>query len=43
MERQRLTAGQAFDVLVGASQRLNRKLVQIAEELASTGTITSDR
>jgi hypothetical protein len=41
MERQRLTADQAFDVLKRASQRLNRKLVEIADDLATTGTISS--
>ncbi len=39
MERNRLTADQAFDILSTASQRLNRKLHQIADELALTGRI----
>jgi len=34
MERQRLSAGDAFDLLRRASQRLNRKLADIAEHLA---------
>ncbi|HET7488099.1 MAG TPA: ANTAR domain-containing protein [Acidimicrobiales bacterium] len=43
MERQHLTAEQAFDVLRRASQRLNRKLVDIADELASTGALTVEQ
>ena len=38
MERYRLSAAQAFALLVQASSRTNRKLVDIAEELSSTGT-----
>jgi GAF domain-containing protein len=38
MERHRLTADQAFAVLVRASSRTNRKLVDLAEELSATGT-----
>jgi hypothetical protein len=38
MERHRLTADQAFAVLVQASSRTNRKLVDIAEELSTTGS-----
>jgi GAF domain-containing protein len=37
MERHRLTAEQAFAVLVHASTRTNRKLIEIAEELTTTG------
>ena len=37
MERERLTAAQAFDVLRAASQRLNRKLRDVADDLASSG------
>ena len=37
MERQRLSAGDAFDLLRRASQRLNHKLVDVAEHLAETG------
>jgi GAF domain-containing protein len=37
MERHKLTAGQAFDLLVRTSSLTNRKLRDIAEELASTG------
>ena len=39
MERHRLTAGQAFHVLVRASSHTNRKLFDIADELTSTGTL----
>jgi AmiR/NasT family two-component response regulator len=39
MERRRLTADQAFDVLARASQRSNRKLVELAEELTATGAL----
>ena len=39
MERQRLSAGDAFDLLRRASQRLNRKLVDVAEHLTETGEI----
>jgi len=39
MERHRLTAAQAFQVLVQASSATNRKLFDIAEELTSTGTM----
>ena len=37
MERERITADQAFDVLRRASQHLNRKLHEIAETLVDTG------
>jgi AmiR/NasT family two-component response regulator len=39
MERNRMTAGQAFDVLRNTSQRLNRKLGDVAERLAESGTL----
>jgi GAF domain-containing protein len=39
MERFRITADQAFRVLVGASSRTNRKLADIAAELCSTGEL----
>jgi len=39
MERFKITADQAFAVLVGASSRTNRKLTDIAEELSATGTL----
>ena len=39
MERHRLTAAQAFQVLVRASSHTNRKLFDIAEELTSTGSL----
>ena len=42
MERERLTAGQAFDVLRAASQRLNRKLRDVADQLATSGEIATD-
>jgi GAF domain-containing protein len=41
MERHRLTASQAFDVMVHASQRTNVKLRSIAEELVRTGSLPS--
>jgi GAF domain-containing protein len=37
MERERVTADDAFDMLRRASQHLNRKLRDLAEELAATG------
>ena len=39
IERFRITGEQAFDLLVRASQRTNRKLHDIAEELVSTGDL----
>jgi len=39
MERQRLSAGDAFDVLRRTSQRLNRKLADVAQHLAETGEL----
>jgi GAF domain-containing protein len=39
MERQRLSAGDAFDLLRRASQRLNRKLTDVAAHLAETGEL----
>lgn len=39
MERQRLSAGEAFDLLRRASQRLNRKVTEVAHHLAETGEI----
>jgi hypothetical protein len=39
MERQRLSAGEAFDLLRHASQRLNRKVTEVARDLAETGEI----
>ena len=39
MERQRLPAGEAFDLLRHASQRLNRKVTEVAHHLAETGEI----
>lgn len=43
MERHKLTADQAFGVLARASQELNRKLIDIARELAETGAVPGDR
>jgi len=37
MERERITAAQAFDILRRASQHLNVKLRQVAEDLIETG------
>jgi hypothetical protein len=39
MERQKLSAGEAFDLLRRVSQRLNRKLAEVAQEVAETGAI----
>ena len=39
MERHRLTAAQAFSVLVEASSHTNRKLFDVAEELTATGSM----
>jgi hypothetical protein len=39
MERQRLSAGEAFDLLRRVSQRLNRRLAEVAEHLARTGEL----
>lgn len=39
MERHRITASQAFDVMVHASQRTNVKLRAIADELVRTGSL----
>ncbi|WP_245784633.1 GAF and ANTAR domain-containing protein [Geodermatophilus amargosae] len=41
MERHRLTADQAFAVLVRASSHTNRKLADIAEELSTTGVLSA--
>ncbi|MHB1717155.1 MAG: ANTAR domain-containing protein [Acidimicrobiales bacterium] len=37
MERERITANQAFDILRRASQHLNRKLREVAQDLVETG------
>jgi AmiR/NasT family two-component response regulator len=39
MERQRLSAGDAFDLLRRVSQRLNRRLTDVAQQLAETGAL----
>jgi hypothetical protein len=39
MERQHLSAGDAFDLLRRVSQRLNRKLADVAQHLAETGEL----
>jgi hypothetical protein len=39
MERQHLSAGEAFDLLRRASQNLNRKLADVAQHLAETGEL----
>ena len=39
MERERLSAGDAFDLLRRVSQRLNRKLSDVAQHLADTGEL----
>lgn len=43
MERLRVTADEAFDLLVGASQRTNRKLRDVAEQLTTTGELIAER
>jgi GAF domain-containing protein len=42
MERHRITASQAFDVMVHASQRTNVKLRAIADELVRTGSLPAE-
>jgi len=42
MERYRITADEAFEKLRTASQRQNRKLAVLAEELATTGQCLPD-
>jgi AmiR/NasT family two-component response regulator len=39
MERYKLTADQAFDLLARVSQHTNRKMVDLARELTETGTM----
>jgi hypothetical protein len=39
MERQHVSAGEAFDVLRRASQRLNVRLEEVATRLAETGEL----
>jgi transcriptional regulator with GAF, ATPase, and Fis domain len=41
MERFKVTADQAFDLLVSASQRKNRKLRDVAYDVATTGEISN--
>ena len=41
MERHKLTAGQAFDLLVRTSSLTNRKLRDIADELSTTGHLAT--
>lgn len=43
MERERITAEQAFDLLRHASQHLNIKLRDIAQELVDTGAVSGDK
>jgi AmiR/NasT family two-component response regulator len=43
MQRNQFTRQQAFDVLRVASQSSNRKLADIASEVADTGTLTITR
>jgi transcriptional regulator with GAF, ATPase, and Fis domain len=40
MERYKITADQAFDLLIAASQQTHRKLKDIASDLAATGELT---
>jgi AmiR/NasT family two-component response regulator len=39
MERNKMTADQAFDALRRGSQQLNRRLRDIAEHIAATGEV----
>lgn len=39
MERFKITADQAFGILVRVSQERNRKLFEVAEDLAQTGQL----
>lgn len=39
MERYKITSERAFDLLIAASQRTNRKLRDLAEQLCTTGVI----
>lgn len=41
MERERITADQAFDILRRISQRMNRKLRDVADELTATGEVSA--
>ena len=43
MERYKVTADEAFGLLVRSSSVTNRKLRDIADDLASTGTLPTDR
>jgi hypothetical protein len=43
IERERITADQAFDVLRRASQHLNIKLREVASYVVETGEVPSDR
>jgi AmiR/NasT family two-component response regulator len=43
MERERIGAEDAFDVLRRASQRMNVKLREVAETLVETGEAPADR
>jgi hypothetical protein len=42
MERERITADQAFQLLRRASQHLNRKLRAVAQDIVDTGTLTPE-
>ena len=42
MERYKITAEQAFDLLIAASTRTNRKLKDVAADLATTGALRVD-
>ncbi|RFU20312.1 GAF and ANTAR domain-containing protein [Geodermatophilus marinus] len=43
MERFKVTADEAFRILVGASSHTNRKVVDLAEELCTTGVLPDPR
>jgi AmiR/NasT family two-component response regulator len=42
MERERITADQAFDLLRRSSQHLNVKLRDVAQELVDTGAVSGE-
>ncbi len=42
MERERITADQAFDLLRRSSQHLNLKLRDVAQELVDTGAVPGE-
>ncbi len=43
MERERISADQAFQLLRRSSQHLNRKLRAVAQDVVDTGTVPAER